>query len=388
MNKNQFLELIDKYLDGEITLNERKKLLNYYESFQKNKEWIEIFNDKNALKRNIFLKIEENITFENKSQLKVKRLPLKFLLKYAAIFIGIICVTYFYTENTPPNNSSKIATSLNENEITLTLEDGNKKVISEDGQQKIINAKGEIISLQTSDELNYIKNNIENRLAYNTLKIPYGKKFKLILSDGTKVYLNAGSSIKYPVKFLKGQKRNVFLEGEAYFDVTESKSDPFIVSVEDFNIKVLGTQFNVSFYPEDVDITTVLIEGSVKLYEENKVDDLGSSVALLPNQKATWNLLEKEIKLKKVDVTTYTSWRNDELIFKNTSFSKILIKLERFYNISIENRYKKLNNQLFSAAFNKKNDRIEDVLNAFYENIQFEYEIVENKKIIIKKPIH
>ena len=199
------------------------------------------------------------------------------------------------------------------------------------------------------------------------------------------MYLNAGSYIKYPVKFLKGQKRKVFLEGEAYFDVAKDKLHPFIVSIKDFNVKVLGTQFNLSFYPEDVAITTVLVEGSVKLYEENKKNISGSSTILLPNHKATWNLLKKEILLEKVDVNEYISWKNDEIVFTNLSFKQILIKLERSFNISIENEYKFLGNQLFSASFDKK-DSIEDILKAFYENTPFKYKI-ENKKIIIKKPI-
>ena len=385
MNKNQFLELIEKYLEGKATLHEHRKMLNYYESFQESKEWSKSLGDKDVFKAKMFLEIKRNTNLENKKKSKIKRLPLKSLLKYVAIFIGIIGLTYFYTENTPSNNNFRVATSLNENEITLTLDNGNKKIISEDGQQKIINTKGQIISSQTNGELNYTESYLENTLAYNTLKTPYGKKFKVILSDGTKVYLNAGSSIKYPVKFFKGQKRKVFLEGEAYFDVAKDKLHPFIVSIKDFNVKVLGTQFNLSFYPEDVAITTVLVEGSVELYEENKKNISGSSTILLPNHKATWNLLKKEILLEKVDVNEYISWKNDEIVFTNLSFKQILIKLERSFNISIENEYKFLGNQLFSASFDKK-DSIEDILKAFYENTPFKYKI-ENKKIIIKKPI-
>src|SRR5690606_24289275 len=115
------------------------------------------------------------------------------------------------------------------------------------------------------------------------LKVPYGKRFNLILSDGTMVYLNSGTSIKYPVKFPNKGNRQVYLSGEAFFEVTENKEKPFIVATDDgMKVKVLGTSFNVKSYPEDGNIETTLIKGKVRNMEQN----LSKEVDLSPSEKA------------------------------------------------------------------------------------------------------
>src|SRR5690606_36367432 len=112
-----------------------------------------------------------------------------------------------------------------------------------------------------------------DKLAYNTLKIPFGKKFRLQLSDGTMVHINSGSTLKYPIKFIAGENRQVYLDGEAFFDVAKDKKHPFIVNADNLNVRVLGTHFNVSNYPEDAVTDVVLVEGSVGMYRSNEEFD-------------------------------------------------------------------------------------------------------------------
>jgi len=216
------------------------------------------------------------------------------------------------------------------------------------------------------------------KLVYNELKVPYGKKFELLLSDGTQVNLNSGSSLRYPVKFIKGQERKVFLYGEAFFDVTKNTKNSFVVNVDDLNVMVYGTKFNVSSFEEDKDINTVLIEGSIGLYNS---DSNKENISILePGDLGAWDKNKKEISINKVDTRIYTSWIEGKLIFRKTPFKVICKKLERKYNVTIESNNNDLNNKLYNAVFEM--ETIEEVLTSFQKNYKLDYSIIENKIII------
>jgi len=174
----------------------------------------------------------------------------------------------------------------------------------------------------------------EDETAMNQLVIPYGNQSKLTLSDNTVVWLNAGSRLVYPTTF-KGKTREVLLFGEAYFEVSKNPEKPFIVKTSDVQIKVLGTQFNVSAYAEDKLIQTVLKEGSVEI-RENDANFFSNKVVLKPNQMASFSKTTNETALYNVDASYYTLWTKGLLSFDEVDFDKILKKVERFYNISID----------------------------------------------------
>ena len=262
----------------------------------------------------------------------------------------------------------------------MQLDNGTIETISENGERKITTTNGNLVASQQGNTLQYTAAEDQNKLVYNTLNIPFGRQFDLVLSDGTKVKLNSGSSIKYPVRFLKGQDRKVFLKGEAYFDVTTDKAHPFIVNADEMNIRVLGTQFNLSFYPEDEDISTVLVEGAVVLYKEGADINTNTSSQLVPGQMAEWNKINNTMTVKEVDTNIYTAWKDGYLLFKASPFYSIRSKLERHFNITIEDRSGRLANQIYTATF--RNETIEEILEAFKEDTHFEY-IHEGSKIII-----
>jgi hypothetical protein len=167
----------------------------------------------------------------------------------------------------------------------------------------------------------------------NQLVIPYGNQSKLILSDNTVVWLNAGSRLVYPT-FFNGKTREVLLFGEAFFEVSKNAEKPFIVKTSDIEIKVLGTQFNVSAYAEDKVIQTVLKEGSVEI-RRNDAAFFDSKLVLKPNQMASFSKGSNDAKLYEVDASYYTLWTKGLLSFEDIDFNRILKKVERFYNISV-----------------------------------------------------
>lgn len=167
----------------------------------------------------------------------------------------------------------------------------------------------------------------------NQLIVPYGNRSKVMLSDNTVVWLNAGSRLIYPSKF-KGNQREVTLVGEAFFDVSKNKEMPFVVKTSMVEVKVFGTQFNISAFPDDDIIQTVLKEGSVSVrrYDSGIFE---KDLVLEPNQMASFDKTTQDTKVFKVDANTYTIWTQGLLCFDDLEMCRVLKSLERYYNIHI-----------------------------------------------------
>lgn len=309
---------------------------------------------------------------ENRNKNNLLKIRIKKKLKYVALIIVIICSVYFYQVRNKSIQSNNY--SIQDGNITLQLEDGNVEVITNNGDRKILNKLGKIIGEQKGDRINYNNNNDIKKLAYNKLVIPYGKMFSLTLSDGTEVFLNSGSSLKYPIKFINGDQRKVYLEGEAFFKVKSNKRDPFIVVANNLNTKVYGTSFNISSYENDKETKVVLVEGKVGLFKKDSDLNGDVDIFLNPNQLGSLKDNLSNIELKKVETYQYTSWIDNTLIFKSESFENIFKKLERHYNVKINCDEKSLVGEKFTGTFHKKD--IEYIMKIITTNIDFEYELV------------
>jgi hypothetical protein len=299
----------------------------------------------------------------------------KSVLKYAAIIIGVITFSYYFQMKDGLETNSHIV----ENYIKLKTGDDRIQLINQEKSQDIVSASGELIGRQEGSKINYLADSKINELIYNELQIPNGKVFNLELSDGTIVNLNSGTKIKYPIKFLKGKKREVFIDGEAYFNVAKDKEHPFIVNAENLAVTVLGTKFNISSYKEDPEIVTVLVEGSVNITTMAATD---ADVVLKPGMKGSWQKSEHSIATDNVDTNLYVAWMRGELIFKNSNFSTMAKTLERKYNVTIENKNKTLAEKVLTANFNTNIESIEEVLKVIGEIHPFNY-IIKNQHILI-----
>ena len=172
----------------------------------------------------------------------------------------------------------------------------------------------------------------QNTLAYlNVIKVPRGIKKRVVLPDNTTVWLNAESTLKYPQHF--GKTRTVYLTGEAYFEVTKDAKHPFIVSTPEVKVKVLGTGFDVSAYPEDKQVKTTLVHGKVMVYQVNGDGLVMKKAILLPGEQSVFWVAGKTFSVKKVNTNNYTAWRNGKLIFKDTPLSEVIKQIDRWYNV-------------------------------------------------------
>lgn len=372
--------LINKYLSGNATEEEVEKIFKWIETSSENKAtfikykktWaltIESSGDYELARQQVLIKIKR----------RKRRKSLSKLWKYAAILIGFIGIYFFVIQNKTTDIQDGQLIIAEEN-IILELDNGKVKVIDANGKEKIIDKSGKIAGTQIGNLIDYKSENEVEELVYNKLTIPYGKKFQIVLSDGTKVHLNAGTSLKYPVKFIKGENRQVFLDGEAYFEVTKDESNPFVVSADEIDIRVLGTQFNVSSYPEDDHINTVLIEGAVSVYNKDEAYNPETTTILKPGFKAAWEKKNNQIVIEEADTEMYTAWINGRIIFRHTSFKNIIKKLERHYNVVIVNNNEALSNEQFAASFDI--ETIEQVLKSFNANYAIDYTIKNNQIII------
>lgn len=272
---------------------------------------------------------------ERQSNGKVRRLLIE-VLKYAAVALLFFSIggLFFYKQN-----------QFNPQFLTQRLSDAFPENVA-----KLIRANGENITLKSAkstvqyapngklvvnnDTINSELSNSVVENAMNQLIIPYGKSSEVILSDGTKVFLNAGSRLIFP-EYFSGKTREVFLTGEAYFDVRHDQNHPFIVQLSDVRIKVLGTKFNISAYAADNVIETVLAEGKVAM-ERNSTGLFERATELVPDQMASFDRTTKETRVKAVNVNNYTLWTKGLLQFENTDLNRITKRLERYYNIKIE----------------------------------------------------
>ncbi len=256
------------------------------------------------------------------------------LLKYAAVALVFLSLGIFLVNRY--NNSHILAEyqSIKEvkddTEARLILANGGKIILPENESTIDYGQNGKII-INQKDTIKQESTASESEM--NQLIIPYGKNSSIRLPDGTQVYLNAGSILIYPPRF-KDKTREVFLSGEGYFEVAHNTKKPFVVRTSEVNIVATGTIFNVSAYPTDKMLETVLVEGSVTV-KGNSMDVFKKDLVLKPGEMASYNRQTFETICHQVDVTREVAWHNGYLQFESTDLSRIVLKLERYYNIKI-----------------------------------------------------
>lgn len=383
-------EIIKKYLEQTISKAERRQLEKW---ILKNPENVSYFKERIRISasRSEYIASNSNEAFEiflknTQSKNTGTKPPIK-LLRYAAMFVGLLVASYFVFQNTLLSNDvdQEIVQQENteiKNEIVITLADGSKQVISSTNTTSVTDVNGKVIANSASGALSFTdtENVSGNELAFNEVYIPYGEKLKIILSDKTTVWLNAGSTLKFPRNLnASTDNRMVYLNGEAFFDVTKNANKPFIVKTEGIDIKVLGTQFNVSAYNQDDAITTTLVEGAVNVSQSETPE---TNLLLSPDDQASFVKTDSSFKKRKVDTDIYTSWMHNRLVIDKMSFQQIMTKLERSHNVSIMNKAPELNREIFNGEF--KNENIEDILKTISLSKPFTYEINQNVITITK----
>lgn len=335
-------------------------------------------DDKTRLKSKITISIYNYIK---------RRQMVKYTLASAATIAILFAFGVFDTNkkvsSTIVDFAKTVKSQTPDHNVKLILSNNKKVEITEDNSTIAYSNSGQNVTIGTSksvsqETLNY------NSLVYNTLLVPYGKRSEIVLSDGSKVWLNSGSKLIFPAAFTS-EKREVYLEGEAIFEIAYYINHPFIVKLENQDIEVLGTVFNVSNYIDDEAIFTVLKSGSIQLsYINSSISNPIGNIKITPNMLAIYNKKDNAIKTSTVDIEKYFSWRDGIFIFKNDSLRSIMKRIARYYNVEIEINDQYLANQTFSGYLDVK-ENIENVMKTIKETetSQFEYHMEANNKLII-----
>lgn len=302
-------------------------------------------------------------------------------IRYAAVacsIVGVIGFSLFPILKTwKAGQTQSIADFAQENIIhkqqptnKIQLVFGNNTMAVDGVQAKVeYDVNGKLKVNKKSVAVNQSTNIVKDVLEFNQLRVPFGKRAFLKLSDGTSLWVNTGSTVTYPTEFAK-DKREIYVDGEVLAEVFHDSKRPFIIKTEKLDVQVLGTIFNVSAYKEDKQTEVVLVSGLVNVKPKN-----GKPTIIKPNQLFTYT--DQASTLRNVDVDNYTSWHEGNYIFHNEPIENILLRLSRYYNVTM-----KLPSSVSGITYSGKlelKDDLNQLLNGLSEITSMSYAIKDNE---------
>ncbi len=288
-------------------------------------------------------------------KLKTKRLLVRLSVAATLLLAAIITSVGFLRVNSTTDIvtfAQALTTAKGVNETRIILQNGEEIRIDKKQSQIRYDVKGENIIINSDQKV--AQKMDDSKVVFNTVIVPYGKRSQISLSDGTKVWLNSGSKLVYPAVFTEN-KREVYIDGEAVFDVVHLDGKSFVVSTRDFDIKVLGTVFNVSAYTDDQFSETVLSQGSIELIERRSSLLSQKNLIITPGTMAIFDNFQQTFEQRRVNPQKYLSWREGYLEFDSEKLENILKKLSRYYNIEMFVSDNHLKNETFSGNLDLKN---------------------------------
>ena len=383
-------KLIYKSLIKSLKKKEKESLQDWLKDESNEKLYTEIVSSssiykKRALyehsnKEKVFKIIQQKI---NKKKPIINRNYFK-ALKYAASVIIIFAIgNYIFkkqydaqvitqeaVKNIKPGYEK--ATLVLSDGTTIDLEEHKNKLIKSDSISQIKNAEeGLVYNINTKEAP---VENDDQPLKYNTLKVPIGGMYQVVLSDGTKVWLNSATSLKYPERFI-GEQRIVQLDGEGYFEVAKNVKE-FIVETTTAYVTVLGTQFNVSSYSDDSFFSSTLVEGKINLTTSENINTKNPLI-LAPNQRGVVYKNSSKIEVISVDTEVYTAWKEGRFYFERERLENILKVMGRWYDIDVVFEDESLKAEMFTGVV-YKNKTIDNLLNMISKTAKVNYTITKS----------
>ena len=338
MTKDQYTSLFEKYIAGKEPLSpeEMRQLERYRDDFEWDESpWDPAMGDYQQIRDRIL----NRLTAEIEEPIKARTIAWKWMAA-AAIIIGVIGLGMFFLrqkpaqQNTIAKNKSPYKNDVppGGSKAILTLANGKNIILNNTQNGTIIKQGLATVSKTGNGQLVYVApalvNNPDNSIIFNTVTTPRGGQYRVTLPDGTNVWLNAASSLKFPTAFT-GNERDVELTGEAYFEVAKNKEKPFKVSVNNVTVEVLGTHFDIMAYDNEPTIKATLLEGSVK------VKRYAANALLVPGQQALASRNNDLIQVQKADLEETMAWMNGSFIFHEENIQDIMRKVARWYDVDV-----------------------------------------------------
>lgn len=371
----QLQELLTRYRKGTASPDERALAENWYNAHAQEHENVISAEELALAKAKIWMGVDSSIS-------RYKPIKLWRRIAAAAAIILVVGIGYIYYDKDKlvqdldqaafenkilPGTSTATLTLASGKEINLS--DAGSGAIADQGNVKIIkNAKGELLYEFSGSGASVT--------GFNTVTTPKGGQYMVALADGSKVWLNAASSLKFPVNFTAVAQRKVELSGEGYFEIAKDASRPFLVVSAGQVVEVLGTHFNVNSYGDGGNVKTTLLEGSVRL-------KLGKSAkVLVPGQQAIARENEA-LRVLDVDASDVVAWKNGYFMFNNESLENIMLSIARWYDVDIQFKDEAIKDDPFWGKVGRFS-KVADVLRVLERTGEVHFRI-EGRKIIVSK---
>lgn len=259
----------------------------------------------------------------------------------------------------------------------LQYEDGETIDLTSSTSSRIVTSDGSVLVNDSVKGLRYDQGEAVNRpMKYHTLTVPVGGEYHFTLADGTRVWVNSASKVRFPDHF-SGEKREIHMKGEVYLEVARDEAHPFIVHAGENKVRVLGTKFNLTAYPEEQKVITTLVEGSVEFQNTH------SSVRLKPGEQSVSDRVTNKLEKQKVDVSVYTSWVSGTFEYERMPLSDITRQLSRWYDVQFVYEAEEFRVHPFTGVV-KRDQTLDEVLSIIGKTTNIRFEISE-RKIIIKR---
>lgn len=380
-------QLILKSFRESLTDSESEELDSWLSASPRNRKSYELWKQSDLTeKKNLINQLHPESSWQQlENKLHFKKRPIYFrVLKYVAaaliiITAGILIHNRFSQDSTPllAETSNPVPGTA---KAILILESGK--------QMELINGQNFYLHKDSSIQINNNNNILKVEVSgfrkdlpenYSTLSVPKGGEYQLVLCDGSKIWLNSDSRLRFPDRF-GGDQRVVYLEGEAYFEVAHNARKPFIVSVRNMKVEVLGTKFDIKAYKEDGIIYTTLLSGSVKTSNLHS----GQSVILHPNEQCLFDTTRHLLQKRTVDAATFIGWKEGRFIFENEPLEEIMKQLSRWYNVEVTYQSPELANYRFTGNTGRF-DQISSLLRMIEKTYPISFSINGNSIKVTKR---
>jgi len=388
MDTNTFRELIDRYISGMLQEGDKATLRKLLDDPRYAQELEQIMEEQLAAKApgdydypDVVARIKQEVEAQinaEKEQGRVRRIPVWLRIAAAILILaGSTALLKMFIQQQPRQTPSLAQQSTDRpiapggNKATLTLADGSRIRLDSTGKQLI--QQGNVTIHQQQGRLQYTTAGGAENLSYNILSTPAGGQYQLSLPDGSQVWLNASSSLRFPTAF-NGRERSVTLTGEAYFEIAQNANSPFTVTANDVAIEILGTHFNVMAYADEHHLTTTLLQGAVKVHGP------GKAVLLKPGQQAQFDHHSKGLQVSAADTESAVAWKNGYFSFSNENIQSAMRKIARWYNVDIEYRGDVTHKALWGTI--SKFENINEVL-SMLELTGTMHLSIEGRKVIV-----
>ncbi|MBB5439807.1 ferric-dicitrate binding protein FerR (iron transport regulator) [Pedobacter sp. AK017] len=383
-SKQQTERLIDAYLSGEATAEERNQLERLYANATLNAAYVDDLevDQIHQLKKESLLKVITEIRKEKNKRFTIVKRIVAIAAAVAAIVFGV----FLFKAPGKPEPGSGSANYTNDiapgkNTATLTLANG-KTILLSDVKTGVIVA-GNSLKYNDNTVISTEGRDLSSlRSAEMTsLSTPRGGMYQITLPDGSRAWLNADTKISFPSQFIGKERKILLINGEVYFEVAKNKGKPFIVVADQQEVEVLGTHFNISAYKDETGLKTTLLEGSVKVTLLNGKRSNEGTAILKPNQQSL--VTENSgISVKEVDANSAIDWKEGTFVFNKASLEEILRKVTRWYDVDIVDLRKQKDQITFTGKMSRY-DNISKVLSklALTDEVKFK---IDGRKIIVQ----